>query len=377
MITILHLITGLETGGAEMMMYKLIIRSRHSRHIVVSLGTGGPMGDRIQAAGVPVHTLGIRRRHHASNLKALWRYRRLLKRLSPDLVQTWLYHADLVGAIGSYFDPIPVVWNIRSSEHTGLRTATTRLCVLLSHRPAVVIVNSEAGRRVHERVGYRPRRWSVLPNGFDTEMFAPNPLARHAVRQELGLPADTPLIGMMARYHPQKDHATFLEAARLLAETDTTTCFVLAGRGVTWGNVTLGRLIEAAGLANRVRLVGEREDVAHVTAALDVATLSACSGEGFPNVVGEAMACGVPVAVTAVGDSEHIVGTSGKVVPPRDPRALSEAWRALLALPMNQRERLSQEARARVVAMWSLDHIIGRYESLYMELADRPRDSDD
>jgi glycosyltransferase involved in cell wall biosynthesis len=242
------------------------------------------------------------------------------------------------------------------------------MCVLLSGRPAAIIVNSEAGRRVHEAIGYRARHWFVLPNGFDTQAFVPDPKARTSVREELGVPATVLLIGMMARYHPQKDHSTFLEAARLLSASRPEVHFVLAGRDIVHHNACLRHQVDATGLANRIHLLGERDDVPRLTAALDVATLSASFGEGFPGVICEAMACGVPVAVTDVGDAARIVGDSGRVAPPRNPRALAETWRTLLDLPAEERQRLGRIARERIASKWSIDEVVRKYESVYLDV---------
>jgi glycosyltransferase involved in cell wall biosynthesis len=190
------------------------------------------------------------------------------------------------------------------------------------------------------------------------------------VRAELGLPPDAPLIAMVARFDPVKDHPTFLEAAARLHARRPDVRFLLCGRDVTWENRGLAAAVERAGARGFVHLLGQREDVARVTAALDLSTLSSSCGEGFSNVVGEAMACGVPCVVTDVGDSGAIVADTGLVVPPRDPEALAAAWAQLLARPAEERAAIGRAARRRIEDNYSLDVIVRRYQDLYEELAD-------
>jgi len=233
--------------------------------------------------------------------------------------------------------------------------------------PAAIVVNSEAGRRQYERHGYSPRRWQLISNGFDLKVLRPDPAARNAVRDALRVRADAPLIGLVARFDPLKDHGTFLRAAGVLARTDSAVHFVLIGNGVVPGNALLDRLVRQEGLAGRLHMLGERRDIPWLTAALDISSLSSYA-EGFPNVIGEAMACGVPCVVTDVGDCRVIVGETGVVVPPRDPHALAEGWRTLLRMDREARSRLGEAARQRIERHFSLRHIVNEYEQLYLSL---------
>lgn len=371
MITVLHLITGLSAHGAETMLYKLVARSDRGRfrHVVVSLTNVGTLGERLTALGVPLYTLGMRR--GLPNPAAALRFLTLLRRVSPDVVQTWLYHADLLGLLSLLVrrGRVPVVWNIRSSYHPGLKSAVAKLCARLSALPTVVVVNSEAGRAIHADLGYHPRRWELIPNGFDLQTLAPDAAARESVRRELGLPGDARLIGLVARLDPQKDHRTFVQAAGILSRRRPEVHFLLVGQGITLKNTTLRQIIEAEGLLGKVHLLGERQDIHRLNAALDIASLSSVYGEGFPNVVGEAMACGVPCVVTDVGDSATIVGDTGRVVPLRDPHALAAAWQELLELGAEEGLALQRRARERIETFFSLDRIVRQYEEMYARLA--------
>ena len=235
----------------------------------------------------------------------------------------------------------------------------------------MVIANSEAGRGWHEALGYRPRRWTYIPNGIDTETFRPDPRARAETRGELGFDESVFAIGLVARYDLMKDHATFIRAAVRLAETRPEARFVLVGRGTDARDGELERLVQEAGIADRVRRLGERTDVARIVPGLDLVTLSSAFGEGFPNVLGEAMACGVPCVTTDVGDAAGIVGETGLVVRPRDPDALAAAWTEAAARDGATRIALGAAARERIIAQYSLARMVRRYENLYSELLSR------
>ncbi len=360
------------------MLCRLLERmdSRRFRHTVVSLTDGGALGPSIASRGVPVRTLGMRRGF--PDVRAVWRLVRLIRRECPAVLQTWLYHADLVGLVaGRLAGARTIVWNVRCSDmdmrqYRWSSRLTRRLLSALSAAPVAVIVNSERGRQVHERLGYRPRRWVTIPNGIDLERFRPDPEARARLREELALPLSARLVGMVARDDPMKDHATFLRAGAQLLQRGAggmaDVHLVGVGRGVTWENPRLAALAHELGLRGHLHLLDERDDVERLLPGLDLATLSSF-GEGWPNVVGEAMACGVPCVVTDVGDAAAIVGDTGQVVPPDDPAALAGAWARLLALPDERRRALGAGARERIAVHFSLERVVRQYEELYEQLA--------
>jgi len=354
-------------------LYRLLSRTDKSRfeHRVISLAGTGPVGNAIQALGVEVSNLELQSR---SPLRGLWRLHRCLIDPRPDILQTWLPHADLLGLIAGRAAGVPAIaWNIRSSyvdlTRYSVRTALTfRLCALLSRFPQRVVFNSEAGLRYYRSIGYRPRRWEVIPNGFDLDHFSPAPARREQIRAELRLPEETPVVGLVARFDAMKDHETFLQAAARLNEVRPGVHFVLAGMNVDDGNSRLRDRVDELGLSGTVHLLGERSDVEAVYNALDVCTLSSY-GEGFPNVVGEAMACGVPCVVTDVGDAASIVADTGIAVPARDASGLAAGWLSLLDLAPAQRREKGRRARERVVRHYSLERMVSRYERLYLEMA--------
>jgi glycosyltransferase involved in cell wall biosynthesis len=371
--SVVHLITDLDVGGAEMMLARLVEHSDSTRvsSAVICLTAPGAVAERIRRARVPLYSVDMRPRR--LNGLALWRLSRCLRRLKPDVLQTWLYHSDLTGLVAGTLAQVPnVVWNIRCGElqpgdHAFSLRSIIRSLAWLSHVPATVVANSAAGKRVHEQLGYRPRRWAIIPNGIDTEEFRPAVGARLQVRRELGLGDDCPLVGVLARVHPMKDHGTFLKAAAAIAGTRSDVRFVLAGRGVQ-EDPGLAAIVRDLGLSSRVHRLGERADAANLLSAFDVAVSSSYS-EAFPNVVAEAMACGTLCVVTDTGDSAAIVGDTGVVVPPRDAAALSHGINRLLHLDANARRALSIAARDRIVTEFSIQRSVSMYEALYAELA--------
>ncbi|MFT4039438.1 MAG: glycosyltransferase [Thermomicrobiales bacterium] len=386
MITIVHVIGTLEVGGAQMMLWKLISQMdpQRFRHVVVCAFEGGPFAERLEAAGVPVIDLRMRHGAQPPGLKrrvlrvlkapgALASLGMVLRRVRPNLVLTWGYHVDTLGLAAAAPLGIPVVWTIFSSFNPFFGRfvmAINQAAVQLSRFPAAVVSDSEAGRAWHIKLGYRARQWRVIPSGFDLAQFAPSAAARAALRQELGLAAETPLIGLIGRYNPVKGHETFVAAAGIVLQDHPTAHIILAGPGVTWENAELcGWITATAGdVRDRLHLLGERPDVPQVTAALDIATCASYS-ESSPLVVGEAMASGVPCVVTDVGDAAIMVGETGLVVPPRDPAAMAAAWSRLLALPPAERRALGERARARIDAHYSLPRVIASYEALCAEVA--------
>jgi glycosyltransferase involved in cell wall biosynthesis len=375
---ILHLITDLNTGGAEVSLYRLLTRMDRTRFEsqVVSLVPVGPVGERIRALGIPVRSLDLQ--PGRPTLAALVRLTGWLRRERPDLLQTWLYHADLLGLLAAKAAGLRrVVWNIRNSEmdlskYRRLSGLVVQTCARLSGWPQAVISNSQAGRDFHARFGYHPRRWEVIPNGIDLDAYKPDPQARREVREELGLGAGALLVGQVARYDPMKGQGLFLRAAGKLVREGVDAHFALVGQDVTPENPALAEIVLREGLEGRVRLLGRREDTPRLYAALDILASPSIFGEGFPNVVAEAMACGVPCAVTDVGDSALVAGETGRVVLPGDPEALAAALQELVSAGAAKRGELGQAARRRVAERFSLEKTVAAYEELYEELLARP-----
>lgn len=370
---VLELISGLDVGGAEAALLRVAtgLRDRGWAIEVTSLTGLGPTGDALKQAGIPVECLGMTRGRPSA--RALGRLVQRLAERPPDILQSWLYHADLLGTIAVGCVPGPLLaWNVRASNmdfsaYRPMSRWTLGACIALSARPEVVIANSHAGVAHHAALGYRPRRWFVIPNGFDGDVFHPDPEARRVLRREAGLGPDDLVIALVARFDPMKDHESFIRAAGLFAREHPDARFLLAGEGVAPSNAVLAGWIREEGLGERVRLLGRRGDIPAIWAAADVATLTSVS-EGFPNALGEAMACGVPCVATDVGDVAELLGNTGIVVPPGRPEALADGWRRMGSRGRTEMEALGLKARQRVLSEYGPEACLDQYEAVYHEL---------
>jgi glycosyltransferase involved in cell wall biosynthesis len=283
-----------------------------------------------------------------------------------------MYHGNLTASICALLSNrrVPVMWNVRHSIHdirheNRLTRGFIRAGAALSSSPQAIIYNSRLSATQHEQLGYDASKTVVIPNGFDCELFQPRPDMSAWLRREVGIDDRSVVVGMVARNHPQKDPCNLIRAAALLAQRAVDLHVVIVGPGFDRDNADLMKAIAQAGIAARVSLLGQRHDIPQIVAGLDIATLPSAWGEGFPNVLGEAMACGVPCVTTDIGDSAWIVGATGRVVPPRDSEALADALASLVALGSEGRRQLGATARNRVLENFEIDDIIQRYEQLY------------
>ncbi len=370
-IKVLHVINSLGIAGAELALFRLINHSDHARfHMsVVALLYEAPLGEQLKQAGVSVDCLDLKK--GSWNVDAVPRLTRLLRRDRPDIVQTWLQQSDLTGGIAARLAGIShVFWNIRHStlhpvftpRHTQI---VTKLCAKMARFvPERVVCCSEASRREQIQLGYPAERMHVIPNGVDMSRFKPDGAARQQFRQELGI-GDDFLFGAAGRLHAQKDYPNLITAAGEIARSRPRSHFVFCGEGVTDENPELRERINATGFPERFHLLGQQRNMPRFMAALDVFVSGARFGEGFPNVVSEAMACAVPCVVTDVGDSAVVVGDTGIVVPPEQPARLRDAALTLAELDPDHLHRLGLSALDRVRERFSLRRMVESYQQLY------------
>ena len=369
-ITLLHVITDLDVGGAELSLARLLTHMdrRRFHHHVVSLLRPGPVADTLVQAGIDVTSLNLP--SGRISLSGFRRFRRMIRDLAPALVNSWLYHADLLSTAALLpASRIPLVWNLRASHmdmrrYSWVSRATRQACAWLSARPDLIVANSVAGRDYHQELGYRARAWQIIFNGIDTDRFSPDPHARQAVREELGIPAGARIVGLVARFDVMKGHAVFMDAVRRIAAAIPDAHFLMAGQGVdTTAPFFADWLAANASIASRVHPIGRRSDTARLMASLDV-YCSPSLGEGFPNAPAEAMACGVPTVASDAGDSRQIVGDTGIVVPIGDAAALADGCIALLRESPEAWRRRSGEARRRIVERFGLARAVSEYEDM-------------
>ena len=376
-VNIWHVITSTGVGGAETQLLRLIeaLGPQEARHRVACLLPEGALAPALRAAGAEVVSLNLR-----PGLPALVRGARELRQLlaaqPADLVQTWLYHADLLGLLAARPLKLPLVWSLRCSDLDLSRYRfSTRLvvkaCVALARlpQPRVILANSQSGLLFHAGLGYPRAKLRLIANGFDLERFAPDPAQGARRRAELGWGPDDLVVGHVARLDPAKDHAGFLAAARLLAGRLPAARFLLIGQGVQPDNPGFAACQEPP-LAGRCHLLGRREDVPAWLTAMDVFAQSSLS-EGLPNALGEALASGLPAAATDAGDSRQLVGPAGRLVPPGQPFALAQALEELLRLPAAERQALGRLGRQRLAQNYSLEAMAAAHLKLYGEIRAR------
>jgi glycosyltransferase involved in cell wall biosynthesis len=370
-----HVINSLTGGGAETMLARLVSAPGASEfeHIVLPLLEGGMFEERFRETGALVDPLRI---HGAAGLlTAPFRLARRLRRLAPDLVQGWLLQGNLAASVGESLarQHVPVLWNVRWTLYdvTTERRSTRALLWLsgrLSTNPRRIIFNSRLAVSQHSSIGFPVDKAVVIPNGFDLSRLRPDEAVRTAVRAELQIPDGALVVGMLARYHPMKDYGVSLRAAARVLERGVNAVFVYAGEDVDESNTVLMSEITQLGLQGRVWLLGERLDVERLYAAFDLYWMSSWArgiAEGFPSVLAEAMASGVPCVATDSGDAELIVGASGRVVPARDPYALGDAAAEFLETGQAHLREMGIVARQRIENEFSLPTVVDAYESLY------------
>jgi len=364
---ITHIITDLDTGGAEIMLYKLL-SSLHDEALdstVISLMGRGKITERIEALGVKVETLDLGQGERPS-WQTIKKLRQFMRAFNPDIVQGWMYHGNIAATVAVVlFDPmrrkVKLFWNVRQTLYdiNSEKIQTRWLIVLgrwLSFFAHSIIYNSSLSAEQHCNVGYSVKKTKIIPNGFDLQKFRPDQNRRQQLRKELEVSESTILIGHISRLHPMKDHATLLRAINRVIENISGSdgkqevLFLLVGHGVT------------SELSNNpaIRFLGERSDVPKIMSALDIVVLSSAWGEGFPNVIGEAMASEVPCVVTDVGDSAYIVGKYGRVCSVRDDQCIASS---LMQLIENKQERKTagKQARKRIKENYSMDKIKKEY----------------
>ncbi|WP_374012388.1 glycosyltransferase [Pseudoxanthomonas koreensis] len=365
---IVHIITGLRRGGAEQVLFRLLSQqSDPTQALVISLTDGGVFKERLENLGVHVTCLQMRA-GLPSPIK-WWRLVRLLRQWRPQLVQTWMYHADLLGGLAAQFAGIPVCWGIRQSDlsasHTKRSTRlTASFCARVSRWvPARAISCSTRAAQVHRALGYR-MPFEIVHNGVDAGPWQPVPALRLGVRNELGLAAQSFVLAHAGRDDPQKDHANLAAAFNQLHAARPDARLLLCGQGLVPGHGHFDALPFTPDARAAVIALGPRDDLPRLWQAADAFVLSSL-GEAFPNVVAEAMAAALPCVVTDVGDAAEIVGDTGLVVPPSDSNALAEAMLAMARMPEAERSELGRAARARVMEHFTLERMAAGFARVW------------
>lgn len=374
---ILHVIVGLNVGGAELMLRRLVESQRGNldlEQVVLSLTDAGSIGAQMRVGGVEVHALNMRSVFDVPSVFS--KLIRFIRGAKPDIVHTWMYHADFLGGLAARIaGSCAVVWGVRSTAiPQGVFSFTywlIRLCALCSYViPKRVICVSNSAMAAHIKLHYSASKMVVIVNGYDFSVFALHPNSRIKSRAELGFGHADVVIGVVGRFDPLKDFHNFVAAASRMARHRGDVKFLMVGRGNEWENTTLAGWINEAGLTAKFKLVGQQDDVPYYLSALDIFCLSSVN-EAFPNVVVEAMAMGLPCVVTRAGDAADILGDEDFVVAVKDPVALAEALMRMCDLDSIERGKIGQRNAGKVIGEFGIGKIAGKYNEIYNEIARR------
>lgn len=370
---IAHIITGLNNGGAEAVLYRLVTNDTDHKHVVVSLMGMGKYGPMLEEKGIEVVCLNMPQgKLTLGGVLTLWK---ALRKYKPNVVQTWMYHADFIGGLVAKFAGVKnIFWNIRHTdlvpgESSKATILIARLCAKISDFvPTKIVCCAERAAQVHAELGYKTEKMVVIGNGYELSHFRVNEAIGVETRKTLGMKADMPLLGKVGRFNAQKDHKNLLQALAILKNKGVDFRALLIGPNMDDHNAELMGWIEQNQLQDNLLLLSQRTDIPALMNAMDVHILSSSFGEAFPNVVAEAMACGTPCVATNVGDAGLIVGDTGWVVPPRNAAALADAIAQALLEKKNNPEAWQQRklaCRQRIEENFSVERMVESYHRVW------------
>jgi len=371
---IFFLIRSLNIGGTERQLIELV-KGLDSNHFDITVGLFYNEGALIEEIkSMPrIHVVSLNKSGRWDIIRFVLRFITLLKSLQPDILYSFLPDANIAGLIAGRLSGVKrVVWGVRASNmdvsrYDWFARMSLRLSAFLSKFPDAIIANSHAGKEFHRGIGYSTNRMMVIPNGICTDRFKPDYSAGLKVRDEWGIDDEAITIGLIGRLDPMKDHATFLRAVKIFNQEGCSVRFVCIGDGKGPCKSEIHSLCRTLGLNGSLIWAGEMEDMPSVYNAIDIVTSSSLS-EGFPNVIGEAMACGVHCVVTDVGDSAIIVGETGVIVNPEDPQALADGWRSMLKRMNDKSYSIKEMARMRIVSHYNSEIFIQKTSKMFLSL---------
>lgn len=366
---IVNIITGLGDGGAEHTLFKICKYDKINEHIVISLKDSGKYFSLIKKLGVKVYCLNFK--YYSIN-KFLFLIK-LISSIKPDLVQTLLIHADLIGGLASKLAGVKkIIWNVRYSNfEIGKAKFQTIVIIKIlakisSMLPSRIVINSKKAKKLYIKIGYDKKKLNFIPNGFDLSLLKIKKSEKISFRKKNKIKKFTPLIGNVARYDPQKDHFNLLKALHLIRSNNIDFYCVLVGTNIDKNNFKIVSEIKKLNLTNYVKLLGQTDNILSVMNGIDIYVQSSRYGEGFPNVVAEAMACATPSVVTDVGDASLIVGKTGWVVPPNNPYKLASAIKKSINEFKNKNwSQRCNKARFVVKENFGINKMIKSYNSLW------------
>ncbi|CAA9891289.1 Glycosyl transferase [Candidatus Methylobacter favarea] len=373
-IRICHVIITLSLlGGAERMLMRLLLAKPEStdKKMVLVLCRAGAWGEELRSAGVSVHELGME--SFLDIPRVFFQLKKFISSFQPDIVQTWMYHADFLGGLAAYLSGYKnIIWGIHRTSLSISDTKSTlvimKLCALWSRWvPKKIICVAEAGRLAHVAAGYDASRMLVIPNGFDFSKLSATTEQRNALRKDCNFSDDELIIGCLGRFHQVKGQDNFVKAAAIVARSHKKVKFLMVGKNCDVNNVKLIGWINEHNLQDYFVLLGEREDVPVCLTAMDVFCMPSRT-EGFPLCLGEAMAMGLPCVATKVGDTAVLAGGTAILAPTQDEQALAQGLLKVIALTKEQRTEMGKQSKEHVIAEFSIDKVCERFNAVYQEI---------
>ena len=368
---IIHIITSLLDGGAEGVLFRLCCKDKINQHLVVSLRDKGKYGKLLSKSGIKVYTLNMMPGRFS--FLALYKLIRIIKSEKVNLVQTWLYHADFFGGIAARLAGIKnLIWNIRHSNfdknypNKNLLILVKLLAKLSFFLPKKMIFCSKNSIKIHKKIGYQSKKIDYVPNGYDLHKFRIFNLKQINLTKKFKRKKEIPLLGCVARFHPQKDHENLLRALKIVKQKKIPFECILVGHKINKKNKKLINMIKKFNLKDEVILLGPQKNIDKVMNLIDIHISASEYGEAFPNVVAEAMASGTPCVVTNVGDSSLIVGKTGWIVRPSNSKELAiNIEKAIKKSRSKNWKYFCLTARNRIVNKFSLKKMINNYNKIW------------
>jgi len=369
---IIHIITGLNDGGAEHTLYKICKYDTANNHFVISLTGPGKYYSLLKKIKIKVYYLSA----NFFSIHKFYNLIKLIRLLKPDIIQTWLVHADLIGSIAAKLAGFNrIIWNIRYSNFKiGKAKFFTIIIVKLLSKlsfliPVSIVINSKRAKTIYETQGYDKEKLHYIPNGYDLSILKPNNLKKINFKKKYHFNKKVPLIGNIARFDPKKDHTNLIKALSLVRSKNLNFFCIFIGSGIDNDNKILVSEIKKLNLSKNIKLIGKYDNIVEAMNGIDIYVQSSSYGEGFPNVVAEAMSCGTPCIVTDVGDAALISDKSGWVVPPSNPVKLANAIeKALIEIGNARHKKRSVKARSIIKSKFDIKNMINLYDKLWNKL---------
>jgi glycosyltransferase involved in cell wall biosynthesis len=370
-IKIVFIIVSLKTGGAQSMLLRLLNEIDKNRFnvTVISLTDGGDLGQSVIDLEIPLITANIKK--NIFNIFALIKLCKIIQKIAPDVVHTWMYHSDLIGGLLAKILHVPrIVWGVRSADFISVDTPLStklvvKLCAKLSRSiPNVIIYNSQKGLTYHENLGYTKNKSHVIYNGVDIDRFKPQDINYIKLRRMLSIAENKKIIGIVARYDYLKNHKGFVKMAKFINDCDDSCDFLMIGENIK-DNKKLLSLIEQNNLLKNFHLLDSISNIEDIISGLNAVVITSLS-EAFPNVMIEAMACGIPCFSTDVGDVEQLTYDREWLVSVEDMEKLANVCVQYLDLDAIVQKNIKENMIKYARKNYSSKIIVERYEAIYV-----------